>query len=174
MNLKQAGTLGFLFMCLHLCSAVNITTDATLGIFLQQEILASYFISDPSDPVRFIASASGSPDLPPWLRFEQKDPTDRAFIYGTPGREVSSRIVLEITGWNKKDYTTKRQEMIINIDKSKDIPHYQAEFLVQNSSIVEFLERDEFISSQEDVYRISWTATEERICFNDGRNYTWF
>ena len=53
-----------------------------------------YFLS--ADPVRFIASASGSPDLPPWLRFEQKDPTDRAFIYGTPGREVSSQIVLEV------------------------------------------------------------------------------
>ena len=48
------------------------------------------------DPVRFIASKSGSPDLPPWLRFEQKDPTDRAFIYGTPGREVSSQIILEV------------------------------------------------------------------------------
>jgi len=49
-----------------------------------------------ADPVRFIASKSGSPDLPPWLRFEQKDPTDRAFIYGTPGREVSNQIVLEV------------------------------------------------------------------------------
>lgn len=49
-----------------------------------------------ADPVRFIASKSGSPDLPPWLRFEQKDPMDRAFIYGTPGREVSSQIVLEV------------------------------------------------------------------------------
>lgn len=154
MDLKQASCLGFLFMCFHLCRAVNITADATLGIFFQKEILASDFISDPFDPVRFIASKSGSPDLPPWLRFEQKDPTDRAFIYGTPEREVSSQIILEITGWNKKDYTTKRQEMIINIDKSKDIPQYQAEFLVQNSSIVEFLERDESVSFVGKVERI--------------------
>ena len=49
-----------------------------------------------ADPVRFIASKSGSADLPPWLRLEQKDPTDRGFIYGTPGREVSSQIVLEV------------------------------------------------------------------------------
>ena len=34
-------------MCSHLCRAVNITTDATLGVFLQKEILASDFISDP-------------------------------------------------------------------------------------------------------------------------------
>ena len=56
-----------------------------------------YFVNCFSvDPVRFIVSKSGSPDLPPWLRFEQKDPMDRAFIYGTPGREVSSQIVLEV------------------------------------------------------------------------------
>jgi len=34
-------------MCFHLCRAVNITADATLGIFFQKEILASDFISDP-------------------------------------------------------------------------------------------------------------------------------
>lgn len=63
-------------------------------LFCQPLLNSHYFLS--ADPVRFIASASGSPDLPPWLRFEQKDPTDRAFIYGTPGREVSSQIVLEV------------------------------------------------------------------------------
>jgi len=64
-------------------------------IILSNFILFSYCRLS-ADPVRFIASKSGSPDLPPWLRFEQKDPTDRAFIYGTPGREVSSQIVLEV------------------------------------------------------------------------------
>ena len=46
--------------------------------------------------VKFIASRLGSPDLPPWLLLEQDQPTDRAFIYGTPGPEVSSQIVLEV------------------------------------------------------------------------------
>ena len=47
--------------------------------------------------VKFIASKLGSPDLPPWLRLEQREPTDRAFIYGTPGPEVSSQVVLEVS-----------------------------------------------------------------------------
>ena len=46
--------------------------------------------------VKFIASRLGFPDLPPWLLLEQDQPTDRAFIYGTPGPEVSSQIVLEV------------------------------------------------------------------------------
>ena len=46
--------------------------------------------------VKFIASRLGLPDLPPWLQIEQDEPTDRAFIYGTPGPEVSSQVVLEV------------------------------------------------------------------------------
>ena len=53
------------------------------------------FIANQSG-VRFIASKLGSPDLPPWLRLEQREVTDRAFIYGTPGRDVSSQVVLEV------------------------------------------------------------------------------
>ena len=45
--------------------------------------------------VTFIASKLDSPDLPTWLHLEQHQPTDRAFIYGTPGPEVSSQVVLE-------------------------------------------------------------------------------
>lgn len=45
--------------------------------------------------VKFIASRLDSPDLPTWLQLEQRQPTDRAFIYGTPGPEVSSQVVLE-------------------------------------------------------------------------------
>lgn len=41
-----------------------------------------------------------------------------------------------------------------------DIPHYQAEFLVQNSSIVEFLERDESVNFVGRVERI-WQPTGE-------------
>ena len=43
-----------------------------------------------------MASKSGSPDLPTWLRLEQREPSDRAFIYGTPGRDVSIQVVLEV------------------------------------------------------------------------------
>ena len=39
-----------------------------------------------------------------------------------------------------------------------DIPQYQAEFLVQNSSIVEFLERDESVNFVGRVERI-WQPT---------------
>ena len=39
-----------------------------------------------------------------------------------------------------------------------DIPLYQAEFLVQNSSIVEFLERDESMNFVDRVERI-WQPT---------------
>lgn len=153
-NLKQAGWIGVLLMCMQLCVAVNITVDATVGIFLQKELLFQGFSSSPSDPVKFIASKSGSPDLPTWLRLEQREPSDRAFIYGTPGRDVSIQVVLEVTAWNKTDYTTKRQDVVINIDKSKDIPRYQAEFLVKNRSIDEFLERKESVNFVEKVKQI--------------------
>lgn len=154
MNLKQAGWIGILLMCMQLCKAVNITLDATVGIFLQKELLVQGFTSSPSDPVKFIASTSGSPDLPTWLRFEQREASDRAFIYGTPGHGVPSQVVLEVTAWNKTDYTTKRQDVVVNIDTSQDIPRYQAEFLVKNSSIDEFLERKESVNFVEKVKQI--------------------
>lgn len=55
-----------------------------------------YFLLANQSEVKFIASKLGSPDLPPWLRLEQREVTDRAFIYGTPGRDVSSQVVLEV------------------------------------------------------------------------------
>lgn len=56
-----------------------------------------------------------------------------------------------------------------------DIPHYQAEFLVQNSSIVEFLERDEsvnFVGRVERIWqptgRVKVTSVESKLD-RDGR-----
>lgn len=151
---------GFIFACIQLSRAANITTEATLGIFLQKELSVSEFIPGASGQpeVKFIASKLGSPDLPPWLRLEQREPTDRAFIYGTPGPEVSSQVVLEITAWNKKDYKTERRDMVINVNKSKEIPRYQAEFLVKNSSIDEFLEGKESLGFAEKVLKV-WQPT---------------
>lgn len=34
-------------MCMQLCRAINITADATLGVFLQEELLTSDFTSNP-------------------------------------------------------------------------------------------------------------------------------
>ena len=63
-------------------------------VWITVQLLFS-FIANQSG-VKFIASKLGSPDLPPWLRLEQREVTDRAFIYGTPGRDVSSQVVLEV------------------------------------------------------------------------------
>jgi len=56
-----------------------------------------------------------------------------------------------------------------------DIPQYQAEFLVQNSSIVEFLERDEsvnFVGKVEQIWRpdggVKVTSLESKLD-RDGR-----
>ncbi|XP_068725089.1 alpha-sarcoglycan-like isoform X2 [Montipora capricornis] len=156
MTLKILILFGFLFCCIQLSSEANITANATTGIFLQKELSVSNFF--PSDSgqseVKFIASKLGSPDLPPWLRLEQREVTDRAFIYGTPGRDVTSQVVLEITAWNKKDYSTERQDIVISVDNTKEIPRYQAEFLVRNSSIDEFLEGQESAGFVEKVKKL--------------------
>lgn len=164
--------LGFIFTCIQLNRAANIRTDAAVGIFLQKELIVSEFIPSASgqSEVKFIASRLGAPDLPPWLRLEQDKPTDTAFIYGTPGPGVSSQYFLEITAWNKKDYNTSRREMVINIDKSKGIPRYQAEFLIKNISIDEFLERKEsegFVEKVKNVWQpkggVKVTSVESKL-----------
>ncbi|CAH3015594.1 unnamed protein product [Porites evermanni] len=171
MTLNLAFALGFLFSCFQLSRTSNITTGATVGIFLQKELIVSEFFPSASGQtkVKFIASRLGSPDLPPWLQIEQDGPKDRAFIYGTPGPEVSSQIVLEVTAWNKEDYNTSRKEIVISIDKSKGIPRYQAEFLIRNSSIDEFLEgkgTEDFVERVKKVWRpsgIRVTSVESKL-----------
>jgi len=44
--------------------------------------------------------------------------------YGDILHEIELNLYFKITGWNKKDYTTKRQEMIINIEKSKGLLYH--------------------------------------------------
>ena len=70
-----------------MASAVKISFPTLLCLFL----------SAGQSEVKFIASKSGSPDLPPWLQLEQRMPTDKAFIYGTPGPDVTSQILLEVS-----------------------------------------------------------------------------
>lgn len=172
MTLNLVFALGFLFSCFQLSRTSNITTGATVGIFLQRELTVSEFFLSASGQtkVKFIASSLGSPDLPPWLQIEQDQPEDRAFIYGTPGPEVSSQIVLEVTAWNKEDYNTSRKEIVISIDKSKGIPRYQAEFLIRNSSIDEFLEGKgtaDFVERVKNVWKpkggIRVTSVESKL-----------
>lgn len=160
MSLWPFRCFGFFFCCTQLISAANITANATTGIFLQKEISVSEFFPRASNQsgVKFIASKLGSPDLPPWLRLEQREVTDRAFIYGTPGRDVSSQVVLEITAWNKGDYSTERRGMVISVDTGKEIPRYQAEFLIKNSSIDDFLEGQKSVGFVEKVKKV-WQPT---------------
>lgn len=39
-------------------------------------------------------------------------------------------LFLKVTAWNKTDYTTKRQDVVINIDKSKGL-HYLCHFQIK-------------------------------------------
>ena len=70
-------------------------------LFFTCNFVTCYYLLFPSlagqPEVKFIASRLDSPDLPTWLHLEQRQPTDRAFIYGTPGPDVSSQVVLEVS-----------------------------------------------------------------------------
>ncbi|KAK3740797.1 hypothetical protein QZH41_010079, partial [Actinostola sp. cb2023] len=90
--------------------------------------------------IKFTVSKLGGPDLPKWLRVEQDVPLHAAYIYGTPPVRSPANITLEVTGWDKSNYSTRRKNLVINIDSSKEPPRYEAEFVIKNFNLDNFLQ----------------------------------
>eukprot|EP00794_Sanderia_malayensis_P016974 gene16974-18685_t len=80
------------------------------------------------------------PDLPSWLKLEQKSPGKPAFLYGTPQDKDIGQVFLEVIAWNKDDYSTVKKFMRITIGaKPASQVKYQTDFKVTNFDLADFL-----------------------------------
>ena len=64
--------------------------------FLNLITLLFIFCPASSAKVKFTASTTDYPDLPTWLRLEQHEPTEPAFLYGTPPADSPVTVDLEV------------------------------------------------------------------------------
>ncbi|XP_031574913.1 alpha-sarcoglycan-like [Actinia tenebrosa] len=121
------------------CSSSDVTKNCKVGVFFRFDVNKELLASDASHTaVKVTASTFGSPDLPKWLRIEQDTPEQPAVIYGTPPVSSPNNLTIEITGWDKVDYSTRRQNLTLLIDKTKGTPRYVAEFIIKNFDLDNF------------------------------------
>ncbi|XP_046859196.1 epsilon-sarcoglycan-like [Xenia sp. Carnegie-2017] len=86
------------------------------------------------------SSELNRPELPHWLHLEQRRSSDPAFLYGAPGEHDKST-KLEIIGWNKEKYSTRRIVKDLDVSGSAvQFPYYQAEFFIKNKRLDLFLD----------------------------------
>ncbi|EDO26320.1 predicted protein, partial [Nematostella vectensis] len=104
--------LVFLYCMPYSTHSFNLTER----VFFMHQLSVSDFVSD---EVRFTVSTKGLPDLPKWLRLEQDDSSEPAYLYGSPTTSSAKTLDLEITGWDKEDYSVKRKEITLHIDHSQ-------------------------------------------------------
>uniref|UniRef100_A0A3P9NZK8 Sarcoglycan, alpha n=1 Tax=Poecilia reticulata TaxID=8081 RepID=A0A3P9NZK8_POERE len=81
-----------------------------------------------NDPMIFKCNQQGYPDLPEWLRFIQRRPSENGFLYGTP--TTPGKTFIEIYAINKNSYDTARDLLVIKAVPEKMLP-YQAEFFIE-------------------------------------------
>ncbi|XP_065072141.1 alpha-sarcoglycan-like [Rhopilema esculentum] len=135
----------------------DITRATQCLVHFQYQIETNLFTKAAKPNVQFRASVDGMPDLPKWLRLEQKTPTAPAFIYGTPKEQDVGEVFLEIIGWNKDDYSTAKKIMRITIEaKQASQVKYQVDFKISNFDLADFLLRDKYRSFAQEVQDI-WT-----------------
>ncbi|XP_021095834.1 alpha-sarcoglycan isoform X2 [Heterocephalus glaber] len=94
----------------------------------------------PSTRITYHAHLQGHPDLPRWLRYTQRSPTQPGFLYGTATSEDRGRQVIEVTAYNRDTFATtqKRLVLLIGDPEGPRLP-YQAEFLVRSHDVEEVL-----------------------------------
>ncbi|KAM8947717.1 alpha-sarcoglycan [Pelodytes ibericus] len=108
--------------------------------FFQQQFpstLNNYDIVQ-NDPITFRANLQGYPDLPRWLRYTQRSPSHKAYLYGSPTE--TGKQVIEVTAYNRHTFETLRERLIFNIQPTTDVQTpFQAEFLIRNLDVEEML-----------------------------------
>ncbi|XP_029429154.1 alpha-sarcoglycan isoform X2 [Rhinatrema bivittatum] len=99
----------------------------------------SYRISSPA-PFTFHANLEGHPDLPRWLRYTQRTPSQSGYLYGSPTPSEAGRQIIQVTAYDRQTYDTLREKIMFYIGSTADshLP-YQAEFFVQNWDVEELL-----------------------------------
>ncbi|EHB16483.1 Alpha-sarcoglycan, partial [Heterocephalus glaber] len=65
----------------------------------------------PSTRITYHAHLQGHPDLPRWLRYTQRSPTQPGFLYGTATSEDRGRQVIEVTAYNRDTFATTQKRL---------------------------------------------------------------
>uniref|UniRef100_A0A5F8GJU0 Sarcoglycan alpha n=1 Tax=Monodelphis domestica TaxID=13616 RepID=A0A5F8GJU0_MONDO len=94
----------------------------------------------PNTLVTFHANLLGHPDLPRWLRYTQRSPSQPGFLYGTPTLEDRGQQIIEVIAYNRESFETTRQRLVLLVGEPEgpSLP-YEAEFLVQSHDVEEVL-----------------------------------
>nr|XP_013004994.1 alpha-sarcoglycan [Cavia porcellus] len=94
----------------------------------------------PSASITYHARLQGHPDLPRWLRYTQRSPSQPGFLYGTATPGDRGRQIIEVTAYNRDTFDTTQQTLVLLIQdpEGSRLP-YQAEFLVRSHDVEEVL-----------------------------------
>lgn len=164
--LLRSFTIGVLILCCCGPVPVHSIESVRSGVFEQVELKKADYANDSSlketaQRVSFnFSTENGYPALPSWLRLEQRTAQDQPFLYGTPGN-LDKSAVIEIIGWDKRTYTTERKlETFVVIPNQDDFPWYQAEFLVMNMNLDQFLANNTKDEIQKIVRDHYWPADD--------------
>uniref|UniRef100_A0A3B5R0F3 Sarcoglycan, alpha n=1 Tax=Xiphophorus maculatus TaxID=8083 RepID=A0A3B5R0F3_XIPMA len=139
---------GFSF---HLCGiSAEIKLTTSVGRLFTYEVMREtfqgYFDSYSlklytgvlhDDPMIFKCNQQYFPDLPEWLRFIQRHPSENGFLYGTP--TSPGKTFIEIYAVNKNSYDTVRNLLVIKIYLTEKMLPYQAEFFIELREIEKVL-----------------------------------
>ncbi|CAH2302698.1 alpha-sarcoglycan isoform X1 [Pelobates cultripes] len=113
------------------------------------------------DPMTFRANLEGFPDLPRWMRYTQRSPTHKAYLYGSPTE--TGKQVIEVTAYNRQTFETVKQRFIFNILPSPALQTpFQAEFLIANLDVEEMLPPEAQLDFQAPLQAV-WGAQRTTI-----------
>ncbi|XP_067168050.1 alpha-sarcoglycan isoform X2 [Apteryx mantelli] len=94
----------------------------------------------PEGPITFQPHLRGHPDLPRWLRYAQRGPSEPGYLYGSPTAAELGTHVVEVLAYSRDTYETAAQRVIVTVVPSPaGTPPYQGEFLVANRNVEEML-----------------------------------
>ncbi|XP_068775188.1 alpha-sarcoglycan isoform X2 [Struthio camelus] len=94
----------------------------------------------PEGPITFQPHLGGHPDLPRWLRYAQRGPSEPGYLYGSPTAAEVGTHVIEVLAYNRDTYETAVQRVIVTVVPSPaGEPPYQGEFFVANRNVEEML-----------------------------------
>ncbi|KAM9838130.1 alpha-sarcoglycan [Aulostomus maculatus] len=132
------------------------TYELDREIFLKDfEPMSKLFSQWYDDPMVFKCNRQNFPDLPGWLRFTQRTPSDNGFLYGTP--TTAESIVIEVHAINKRSYAAIRHTIILEIKDASVLP-YQAEFFLPLREIEKVLPSTVQNDIKEDLQKL-WNTT---------------
>lgn len=119
-------------------------------------------ISGRSNQFIYQPSLLGAPDLPDWINYIYSEKHNVGYLYGVPP-STTTEVTLEIVGLNRKNYETKRHQLVIAVVEKLNPAKYEVQLKIDNLNVEDMFDVDR-MDRLKDVFRKHlWNDSEEDL-----------